>query len=65
MLNEKVANLQSQLDDFKKTQNKENRSTSETIQLNLNKYEEQLREVESKTLWQINDCKTKLNDRVN
>ena len=33
--------------------------------MNLNKYEEKLREVESKTLWQINDCKTKLNDRVN
>lgn len=35
------------------------------MQLNLNKYEEMLREVESKTVWQINDCQTKLNDRVN
>ena len=62
---QKTSNLQSQLDDFKKTQLKENRSTNETLQLNLHKYEEKLREVQSKTLWQISDCKTKLNDRVN
>ena len=65
LLNEKTSNIQSQIDDFKKTQLKENRSFNESIQLNLNKYEEKLREVESKTLWQITDCKTKLNDRVN
>lgn len=65
ILSEKTSNLQNQLDDFKKTQLKENRSFSESIQLNLNKYEEKLREVESKTLWQITDCKNKLNDRVN
>jgi len=35
------------------------------MQLTINKYEEKLSEVESKTLWQINDCKTKLGDRVN
>lgn len=36
---EKCSTLQSQIDDFKKTQNKENRGFNENIQLNLNKYE--------------------------
>jgi len=39
IITEKCTTLQAQIDDFKKTQNKENRSINETIQLNLNKYE--------------------------
>lgn len=38
---------------------------TESIMLTHNRYEEKLKEIESKTLWQINDCKMQLNDRVN
>lgn len=65
IVNDKCMNLQGQLDEYKKVQNKETRTLNQNLQISINKYEEKLREVESKTLWQINDCKTKLEDRVN
>lgn len=62
---EKTQALQSQLEESKKAQSKENRSLSESILLTHNRYEEKLKEVESNTLWQINDCKMQLSQRVN
>ena len=65
MVGERVNALQYQLDEYKKSNNKENRTLKETFQSNVNGFEEKIREIESKTLWQINDCKNKLADRVN
>jgi hypothetical protein len=62
---ERVQAVQGQLEEFKKAQARENRTQAEAVMLAQNRFEEKLKEVESKTLWQINDCKVKLSDRVN
>lgn len=64
-ISERVQAMQGQLEELKKAQARENRTQAEAVMLAQNRFEEKLKEVESKTLWQINDCKVKLSDRVN
>ena len=60
-----MGSVQSQLDEYKKSNNRENRALKESMQISVNGFEEKVREMEGKTLWQITDCQNKLGDRVN
>lgn len=65
MLNEKSNTLQDQIDELTTNSNNEFLRINEKIELNNSEYGDKLREVETKTLWQINDCKLKLSNCVN
>ena len=65
LVSERVGSVQSQLDEYKKSNNRENRALKESMQVSVNGFEEKVREMEAKTLWQITDCQNKLENRVN
>ena len=65
MVSEKSNTLQDQIDELTTNNNNEFLRINEKIELNNSEYGDKLREVETKTLWQINDCKLKLSNCVN
>lgn len=64
-LNEKVAVLQQQIDEASSKTSNDFFTTNEKIELAIAEFGDKLREVQTKTLWQINDSKAKLATCVN
>ena len=63
-LTEKVNVLQEQIDDTNTKLSNEAQSLNEKIELTVAEFGDKIREVETKTLWQINDCKLRLNSCI-
>ena len=65
LINEKVNSIQEQLDELTTQKNSQFMRVNEKIELNSSDFHDKIREVQTKTLWQITDCKSKLAACVN